>query len=95
MVRSSSRLMSMVPFFPYGPKDVRAWSTPNDTPVVKAAGLIHSGIERGFIRAEAVSFDDMAACGSVAQCKKQGLLRLDGKSYPVKDGDMIISLFNT
>ena len=95
VVRLSSRLLSLVSFFTYGPKDVRAWTVPKDTPAVKAAGLIHSDIERGFIRAEVVSFDDMAACGSVAQCKKQGTLRLEGKGYPVKDGDMIIFLFNT
>lgn len=69
-------------FFTYGPKDVRAWSTPNDTPVVRVAGLIHSNIERGLIRAEVVSFDDMVACGSVPQCKERVCCAWMGRAIP-------------
>ena len=95
VVRLSSRLLSLVSFFTHVSKEVRAWTVPEDTPAVKAAGRIHTDIERGFIRAEVVSFDDLSAHGALAHCRKQGLLRLEGKAYPVKDGDVITFLFNT
>ncbi|MCE2405024.1 MAG: YchF family ATPase [Dehalococcoidia bacterium] len=95
VVRMSLRLLSLVSFFTYVSREVRAWTVPEDTPAVKAAGRIHTDMERGFIRAEVVSFDDLSECGSLAQCKKQGLLRLEGKGYSVKDGDVITFLFNT
>ena len=94
VVRLSYDLLSLISFFTYVSKEVRAWSIPTDTTAVKAAGKIHSDMERGFIRAEVVAFDDLARCGSVAQCRKEGLLRVEGKSYPVKDGDVITFLFN-
>ena len=94
VVDMSFRLLSLVSFFTYVSKEVRAWTVPAGTPAVKAAGKIHSDMERGFIRAEVVSFDDLARCGSVAQCRREGLLRLEGKPYPVKDGDVITFLFN-
>ena len=95
VVRMSLRLLSLVSFFTYVSREVRAWTVPEDTPAVKAAGRIHTDMERGFIRAEVVSFDDLSECGSLAQCKKQGVLRLEGKGYPVRDGDVITFLFNT
>ena len=95
VVRLSSRLLSLVSFFTYVSREVRAWTVPEDTPAVKAAGRVHTDIERGFIRAEVVSFDDLSEYGSLAQCRKHGLLRLEGKGYPVKDGDVITFLFNT
>ena len=94
VVRLSYRLLSLISFFTYVSKEVRAWSVPVDTPAATAAGKIHSDMERGFIRAEVVPFDDLVECGSVAQCKKQGLVRLEGKTYPVRDGDVITFLFN-
>ena len=94
LVRLSYELLSLVSFFTYVSKEVRAWTVPAETAAVKAAGKIHSDMERGFIRAEVVSFHDLSACGSLAQCKKQGRLRLEGKSYPVQDGDVITFLFN-
>ncbi len=94
VVGLSHHLLSLVSFFTYGPDEVRAWSVAAETPAVKAAGKIHSDIERGFIRAEVMAFDDLARCGSVAQCKKEGLFRLEGKGYPIKDGDAVIFLFN-
>ena len=94
LVAKSHELLDLVSFFTYGPDDVRAWSVQAGTPAVTAAGRIHSDIERGFIRAEVVTYDDLAAYGSIAQCKKQGVFRLEGKGYPVKDGDAIIFLFN-
>ena len=94
LAAKSHELLGLASFFTYGPKEVRAWSIPAGTPASAAAGRIHSDMERGFIRAEVVAYDDLAACGSIAQCKKQGVFRLEGKSYPVKDGDVIIFLFN-
>jgi len=94
LVRLSCDLLSLVSFFTYVSKEVRAWTVPADTPAVKAAGRIHSDMERGFIRAEVIAFTDLARCGSVAQCRREGLLRLEGKTYPVKDGDVITFLFN-
>ena len=94
VVQASHELMSLVSFYTYVSKEVRAWTVPSNTPAVRAAGKIHSDMERGFIRAEVVAFDDLETCGSVAQCKKEGLLRLEGKTYPVKDGDVITFLFN-
>ena len=94
VVSLSHQLLSLISFFTYGPDEVRSWSVASDTPAVKAAGKIHSDIERGFIRAEVMAFDDLARCGSVAQCKKEGLFRLEGKGYPIKDGDAVIFLFN-
>jgi GTP-binding protein YchF len=95
VVRLSLRLLSLVSFFTYVSKEVRAWTVPESTPAAKAAGRVHTDIERGFIRAEVVSFDDLVEYGSLAQCRKQGLLRLEGKAYPVQDGDVITFLFNT
>ena len=94
VVRLSYDLLSLISFFTYVSREVRAWTVPADTPAVKAAGKIHSDIERGFIRAEVVGFEELARCGSVAQCKSQGLLHLEGKTYSVKDGDVITFLFN-
>ena len=94
LAAKSHELLNLVSFFTYGPKEVRAWSIPSGTPASTAAGRIHSDMERGFIRAEVVAYDDLTACGSIAQCKKQGVFRLEGKGYPVKDGDVIIFLFN-
>ncbi len=87
-------LLSLVSFFTYVSKEVRAWTVPSGTPAVKAAGKIHSDMERGFIRAEVIAFNDLARCGSVAQCRKEGLLHLEGKTYQVRDGDVITFLFN-
>ena len=94
VVRHSYELLSLLSFFTYVSQQVRAWTVTAGTPALKAAGKIHSDMERGFIRAEVVSFDDLARCGSMAQCKKDGLLRLEGKTYQVQDGDVITFLFN-
>ncbi len=94
VARMSYELLSLVSFFTQGPKEVRAWTIPSETPAAKAAAKIHSDIERGFIRAEVMSFEDLARCGSVAKCKKEGVFRAEGKGYIVKDGDVITFLFN-
>ena len=94
VVRLSHQLLDMVFFFTVGPKEVRAWTVPQNIAAVSAAGKIHSDIERGFIRAEVIDYDQLMSCGSLNQAKKQGVLRLEGKAYPVQDGDVITFLFN-
>ncbi len=90
----SFALLDLVSFLTVGDDEVRAWPVPRGTPALNAAGKVHSDIERGFIRAEVVAFDDLAACGSLTETRRRGLLRLEGKSYLVQDGDVIDFLFN-
>jgi GTP-binding protein YchF len=94
MIRVSYALLGLVSFFTTASDEVKAWTVRRGTPVQRAAGKVHSDMERGFIRAEVIAFDDLDRCGSVADARKQGLLRVEGKSYPVKDGDVITILFN-
>ncbi|MFC1947489.1 redox-regulated ATPase YchF [Chloroflexota bacterium] len=94
MIRISYSLLGLVSFFTTGSDEVKAWSVNEGTEAVKAAGKIHSDIEKGFIRAEVIGYDDFIKCGSMAEAKKQGMLRLEGKTYSVKDGDLITVLFN-
>ena len=94
VMRLSHELLDMVSFFTVGPKEVRAWTVPNNIAAASAAGKIHSDIERGFIRAEVIDYDQLMSCGSLNQAKRQGVLRLEGKGYPVQDGDVITFLFN-
>ena len=86
--------LGLISFLTAGEDEVRAWPVPRGTPAVHAAGKIHTDIEKGFIRAEVVAFDDFQACGSEAECKKAGKYRLEGKEYEVKDGDIINFRFN-
>jgi hypothetical protein len=88
------KTLNLISFLTVGSDEVRAWSIPGGFNVQKAAGRIHTDLEKGFIRAEVVSFDDLAACGSLQEAKKNGKLRLEGKDYIVKDGDVINILFN-
>ena len=74
--------------------EARAWTIANGTKAPQAAGKIHSDIEKGFIRAEIVSFDDLQACGSQNAAKEKGLVRLEGKDYVMKDGDVTHFRFN-
>jgi GTP-binding protein YchF len=94
LVQQSLALLGMVSFFTFVSQEVRAWTVASGTPAVRAAGRIHSDMERGFIRAEVVSFDDLVASGSLATARKGGLLRSEGKTYRVQDGDVITFLFN-
>ena len=88
-IRVTYALMSLISFFTTGEDEVRAWTITEGTVARKAAGKIHSDIERGFIRAEAVAYDEFIAHGSEAKCKEAGKQRLEGKDYVVKDGDII------
>ena len=93
-IRSSYQLLGLTSFFTVGPDEVKAWTIDKNLAASKAAGKIHSDIERGFIRAEVISYDHLMECGGIPEAKKKGLLRLEGKTYPVQDGDVINFLFN-
>lgn len=86
--------VGLVSFLTVGEDEVRAWPVPADLPAVEAAGTIHSDFTRGFIRAEVIRYDDLVRCGSIAQGRKEGVLRSEGKTYPVQDGDVINFLVN-
>ncbi len=93
-IRLSYELLGLISFFTIASNEVRAWSIPSGTTALKAAGKIHSDMERGFIRAEVINHDDLVKCGSSTEARKKGLLRLEGKDYIVRDGDVITFLFN-
>ncbi len=88
-IRASYALLDLISFFTTGEDEVRAWTIAQGTVARKAAGRIHSDIERGFIRAEVVAYDDFIVHGSEAKCKEAGKFRLEGKEYVVKDADII------
>ncbi len=94
LIRVSYDLLGLISFLTAGEDEVRAWTISRGLNAQKAAGKIHSDIERGFIRAELVSYDDFIACGGMAGAREKGLLRLEGKNYEVKDGDIINFRFN-
>ncbi len=94
LIRASYELLGLISFFTYMGEEVRAWTLPRGSSALKAAGTIHTDLERGFIRAEVIHFSDLAACGSLAAARKKGLLRLEGKDYLVQDGDVIAVRFH-
>lgn len=94
VVRLTYALLGLFSFFTAGEDECRAWTLRTGATAVDAAGAIHSDLARGFIRAEVVAYDDMMACGSIAEARKRGLLRSEGKAYEVRDGDVIQVLFN-
>jgi GTP-binding protein YchF len=94
IIRRSFDLLGLIPFFTVGPDECRAWTIRRGTPAVEAAGEIHSDIQRGFIRAEVVSYDDLIAAGGLNETKKAGTYRREGKTYVIQDGDVIHFLFN-
>jgi hypothetical protein len=89
VIRASYDLLGYISFFTVGEDECRAWSIPRDTTAQIAAGEIHTDIQRGFIRAEVVRYEDLLARGSLAACRDHGELRLEGKEYLVLDGDVI------
>jgi GTP-binding protein YchF len=94
VIRTTFHLLDLILFFTAGPEEVRSWPLLRGTNAQKAAGTVHSDMERGFIRAEVVSYDDFLKTGSFADAKKQGVFRLEGKEYIVLDGDIITFRFN-
>jgi GTP-binding protein YchF len=93
-VRAAFELQGLISMLTAGPDECRAWPVPRGTPAPKAAGKIHSDIERGFIRAEVVRWEDLVALGSEARCREQGKLRVEGRDYVVQDGDVVHFRFN-
>ncbi len=94
LIRTSYDLLGYISFLTAGEDDVHAWTIVRGTKAPKAAGKVHTDIERGFIRAEIVAFEDLKACGSMAAAKEKGLLRLEGKDYVMQDGDITNFRFN-
>ena len=94
MIRVSYEVIGRISFFTVGEDEVRAWEIARNTTAQKGAGRIHSDLERGFIRAEVISYESLISSGSLAEGRKQGLLRQEGKSYIVQDGDIMHVLFN-
>ena len=94
VAEASYALLGLVSFLTVGPDEVRAWTIARETPAQRAAGKVHSDIERGFIRAEVVTYDDLIAAGGLTAARKAGQLRSEGKTYPVQDGDVVNFLFS-
>lgn len=94
LIRAAYQLLGLETYLTAGEKEVRAWTITKGTKAPQAAGVIHSDFERGFIRAEVVSYDDLMEAGSFAKARENGRLRLEGKDYVVKDGDVVHFRFN-
>lgn len=94
LVRAGYHLLDLISFLTAGPQEVRAWTIKRGTKAPQAASKIHSDIERGFIRAETIAYDELKTHGTMAAAKEKGLVRLEGKEYIVKDGDVILFRFN-
>jgi ribosome-binding ATPase YchF (GTP1/OBG family) len=94
MIRKSFSLLGLIMFFTGGEKEVHAWTIPQGSKAPKAAGAIHKDFEKGFIKVEIYSYDDLIKYGSEAEAKKHGTLRLEGKDYVFRDGDVAIFRFN-
>ena len=94
VLQAAVSLLGLITFYTAGPQDTHAWSIQAGLPATKAAGRIHSDIERGFIRAEVIGWQELLEAGSHADAKKRGTMRVEGKTYEVQDGDVINVLFN-
>ncbi|HXI53903.1 MAG TPA: redox-regulated ATPase YchF [Candidatus Saccharimonadales bacterium] len=94
LIRATYHLLGLRTYFTAGEKEVRAWTIHVGDTAPKAAGVIHSDFERGFIKAETVAYEDLVRCGSVAAAREKGLYRMEGKEYVVQDGDVLLFKFN-
>ena len=94
LIQRSYNLLGLISYLTAGQPEVRAWTIKKGTKAPQAAGKIHSDFERGFIRAEVISFDNLMACGTLAAAKEKGLVKSEGKEYVMKDGDIVHFLFN-
>ena len=94
LIKASYRLLGLISYLTAGPTESRAWTIKKGTKAPQAAGKIHSDFERGFIKAEVVSYDDLMSCGTYTAAKEKGLVRMEGKEYVVKDGDVVLFRFN-
>jgi ribosome-binding ATPase len=95
LIREGYRLLGLVTFFTAGPKEARAWTVTAGSKAPQAAGVIHTDFEKGFIRAETISYDDYVALGGETGAKEAGKMRLEGKEYVVRDGDVLFFRFAT
>lgn len=93
-IRAAYALLDLISMLTVGPDECRAWPVPRGTPAPRAAGKIHSDIERGFIRAEVIAHDDLVTLGSEARCREAGKLRIEGRDYVIQDGDVVNFRFN-
>ena len=94
LIKAGFKLLGLMTFLTAGEIESRAWTIKQNTKAPQAAGKIHTDFERGFIRAEIVSYDDLVACGSKAAAREKGLVRLEGKDYVMQDGDVVEFRFN-
>lgn len=94
LIKASYRILGLMSFLTAGPKETKAWTIKMGTKAPQAAGKIHTDFERGFIRAEIVNYDNLVQCGNYNAAKEKGLVRLEGKEYVVRDGDVILFRFN-
>jgi len=94
LIKAGFKLLGLMTYLTAGETESRAWTIKRGTKAPQAAGKIHSDFERGFIRAEIVSYDDLVACGSKAAARDKGLVRLEGKDYIMQDGDVVEFRFN-
>ena len=94
LIQKSYHLLGLISYLTAGPQEVRAWTITRGTKAPQAAGKIHTDFERGFIRAEIISYEDLMACGSMTAAKEKGLVRSEGKDYVMKDGDIVLFRFN-
>ena len=94
MIRFSYDLLGLQSFFTVGPDECRAWTVRRGATAPEAAGEIHTDLQKGFIRAEVISYDDLVALGGLVEAKAKGKLRLEGKEYIVQDGDVLNIRFN-
>jgi hypothetical protein len=94
VIRATYELLGLISFFTVGDDEVRAWTIPANTAAQQAAGAIHSDLERGFIRAEVIGWEQLLAAGSEANAKKKGLVRTEGRDRVLSDGDVVHVLFN-
>ncbi len=94
LIKACYKLLGLISYLTAGKQEVRAWTIQEGTKAPQAAGKIHTDFERGFIRAEVVSFDTLVECGSMAAAKEKGLVRSEGKEYVMKDGDIVLFRFN-
>lgn len=94
LIRKSYKLLGLISFLTAGKPEVRAWTITKGTKAPQAAGKIHSDFEKGFIRAEIVGYDDLMACGNYGAAREKGLVRLEGKEYVMRDGDVTLFRFN-
>ena len=94
MIRSGYELLDLMTYFTAGPKESRAWTVQNGSTAPQAAGVIHTDFENGFIRAEVIPYKEYVNLGGEQSCKEAGKMRVEGKDYIVKDGDVIYFRFN-